>query len=127
MFRELTESELEMVAKILLDLQIKVNERDELAKNYDDAMSDLALATDNLVNMLTQLNDIKLDNGKYKSMHASEVLETYQNLTAIDVQKDHVRWLSNRFDDALFSLAYYENKLYDMRKYLDDKLKEVQA
>lgn len=127
MFRELTENELYMVANILLDLQIKVKERDERSKNYDDAMSDLALATDNLVNMRNQLKDIKLDNGKYKAMEASEILETYQNLTAIDVQQDHVTWLSNRFDDALFSLAYYENKLYDMRKYLDDKLKEVQA
>lgn len=127
MFRELTEREFSEVANILLDLEIKVNEHEKRSKNYEDVMHDLALATDTLVSMNKQLKDIKLEDGKYKPMEASEILETYQNLTAIGVQESYVTWLSNRFDDAVTSLAYYENELYDMRKYLDNQLKEVQA
>lgn len=127
MFRELTESELEMVAKILLDIKKIEESLDELAMIYDDSMSDLALATDTLVTMNKQLENVKLENGNFKPMQANEMLETYNNIRLMNVQHNHVKWLGHRFDDAILDLAYYENKLYDMRKHLDDKLKEVQA
>lgn len=127
MFRELTEVELFTVGKILLDLQDSEDKYIDLDNGYDDAMSDLALATDELVNMRNQLQYIKLDNGKFKAMNGKEVLQTCDNLTRINRQQERVNWLSKRFDEAILQLAYYENKLYDMRKHLDDKLKEVQA
>lgn len=127
MFRELTENELYMVANMLLDLKKREKSRDELARIYDDRMSDLALATDNLVTMNKQLENVKLDNGNFKPMCADDILETYSNLRVINVQQDHVKWLGKRYDEAILDLAYYENKLYDMHRYLDNKLKEVQA
>lgn len=127
MFRELTENELYMVANILLDLKKREKSRDVLAKVYDDSMSDLPLATDILVTMNKQLDNVKLDNGNFKAMHANEVLETYSNLSVINVQQSHVKWLGKRYDEAMLDLAYYENKLYDIHRRLDNKLKEVQA
>lgn len=127
MFRELTENELYMVANMLLDLKKREKSRDELARIYDDSMSDLALATDRLVTMNKQLENVKLENGNFKPMQANEILETYNNIRLMNVQHDHVKWLGKRYDEAMLELAYYENKLYDMHRYLDDKLKEVQA